>query len=169
MIKSPSSPPYVIEEPRMKLLAPWEQGLCANSPAWCTASQVGAGSDTAGGWRLLPRGLGWLCALASDSSGAMARDCTVPVILKCYSRSQSKFESSPEAAPSLYKRTVRENSYYKVCVSKRKKNSVIIPGFFGCISNLAIIQLFILCECTPCYLSSTNSTLDTKFSFRNLI
>lgn len=101
---------------------------------------------------LLPRELGWLCAPASDSTGGMARDCTVPVILKCYCRSQSKFESSPEAAPSLYKRTVRENSYYKVCVSKRKKNSIIIPGFFGYISNFAIIQLFILCECTPCYL-----------------
>lgn len=101
---------------------------------------------------LLPRGLGWLCALASDSTGGTARDCTVPVILKCYCTSQSKFESSPVAAPSLYRRTVRENSYYKVCVSKRKKNSIIIPGFFGYISNLAIIQLFILCECTPCYL-----------------
>lgn len=152
----------------MKLLAPWEQGLCANSPSQCLASQVGAGSDTAGGWRLLPRGLGWLCALASNSTGGMARVCTVPVILKCYCRSQSKFESSPEAAPSLYKRTVRENSYYKVCVSKRKKNSVIIPGFFGYISNLAIIQLFTLCECTSCYLSSTSSTLETKFLFRNL-
>lgn len=164
MLKKPTSPPNVIEQPRMKLLAPWEQGLCTNSPAQCTASQVGAGSDAAGGWRQQPHwGWGWLCALASDSTGGMARDCTVPVILKCYCRSQSKFESSPEAASSLYKRTVRENSYYNVCVSKRKKNSVIIPGFFGYISNPAIIQLFILCECTPCYLSSTNSTLETAF------
>lgn len=136
----------------MRLFAPWEQGHCANSPAQCVASQVGAGSDRAGDWRLqplLPSGLGWLSAPASESTGGMARDCTVPVIPKCYCRSQSKFESSPEAAPSLYKRTVRENSYYKVCVSKRKKNSIIIPGFFGYTSNLAIIQLFILCECTP--------------------
>lgn len=100
----------------------------------------------------LPKGVGQLWAPASDGTEGMARDCTVPVILNCYCRSQSKFESGPEAAPSLCKRTVRENSYYKVCVSKRKKNSVIKRGFLGYISNVAIIQLFILHECTPHYL-----------------
>lgn len=142
----------------MKLFAPRERGLCANR------GRPGGGRRWQSRWLEAaaprpPGGLGWLRAPASDSTGGMARACTVPGILKCYCRSQSKCESSPEAAPSLYKRTVRENSYYKVCVSKRKKNSIIIPGFFGYISNLAIIQLFILCECTPCYLSSTNSSL----------
>lgn len=156
MIKKPHKPSIC------HLIAKDEVACCIGARASCKRSLVvhglpGGSRQWPSRWLeaaapLLPRELGWLCAPASDSTGGMARDCTVPVILKCYCRSQSKFESSPEAAPSLYKRTVRENSYYKVCVSKRKKNSIIIPGFFGYISNFAIIQLFILCECTPCYL-----------------
>lgn len=119
------------------------------APGW---EQASAQRGLEGAAPPLPKGAGQLWAPASDGTEGMARDCTVPVILNCYCRSQSKFESGPEAAPSLCKRTVRENSYYKVCVSKRKKNSVIKRGFLGYISNVAIIQLFILHKCTPRYL-----------------
>ena len=109
------------------MLAPLEQGLRADSPSPCPACGPPAGSRhrpsrwLEGAASPLPKGAGWLCAPASDGTEGMARDCTVPVILNCYCRSQSKFESSPEAAPSLCKRTVRENSYCKACVGKRKK------------------------------------------------
>lgn len=63
----------------------------------------------------------WLEAAGADGVEGLARELMLPVTLSHYCKSQSKFESGPEAVPAFCSRTLRENSYCKVCVSKRKE------------------------------------------------
>lgn len=77
-----------------------------------------------------PSGVGhpasrWLEAAGSDGAEGLAGERVLPVTLSHCCKSQSKFESGPEAAPAFCSRTLRENSYCKVCVSKRRRKRIL--------------------------------------------